>query len=210
MYKQFFKRIIDFILALIGIILLSPIFLIITIIIKFDSKGPVLFTQRRVGKDKTYFNIYKFRTMTVDTPKEVPTHLLENAECCITRSGRILRKTSLDELPQLFNILRGDMAIIGPRPALWNRNQYDLIEKRDKYRVHTIRPGLTGLAQINGRDELSIEYKVRLDREYTNNLSFFTDLQCFFMTFKLIWIGTGIIEGKMDHLTEEEKKNSET
>lgn len=146
--------------------------------------------------------------MTVDTPKEVPTHLLENAECCITRSGRILRKTSLDELPQLFNILRGDMAIIGPRPALWN--QYDLIEKRDKYRVHTIRPGLTGLAQINGRDELSIEYKVRLDREYTNNLSFFTDLQCFFMTFKLIWIGTGIIEGKMDHLTEEEKKNSET
>lgn len=208
MYKQFFKRIIDFILALIGIILLSPIFLIITIIIKFDSKGPVLFTQRRVGKDKTYFNIYKFRTMMVDTPKEVPTHLLENAECCITRSGRILRKTSLDELPQLFNILRGDMAIIGPRPALWN--QYDLIEKRDKYRVHTIRPGLTGLAQINGRDELSIEYKVRLDREYTNNLSFFTDLQCFFMTFKLICIGTGIIEGKMDHLTEEEKKNSDT
>ena len=162
MYKYGIKRILDFFLSLSGIIILSPLLIILSIWIKLDSKGPVLFKQQRIGKNKTYFNIYKFGTMYVDTPHDVPTHLLKNPDAFITKSGHFLRKTSLDELPQLFNILSGQMAIIGPRPALWN--QYDLIELRDKYHANNVRPGLTGWAQINGRDELDIETKATLDQ----------------------------------------------
>lgn len=177
MYKDGLKRGIDFLLSLVGIIVLSPIFLILCIAIKIDSKGPVIFKQKRVGKNKSHFYIYKFRTMKVDTPQETPTHLLSNPDFFITRVGKFLRKTSLDELPQLFNILKGDMAVIGPRPALWN--QYDLIEERDKYHANDIRPGLTGLAQISGRDELEIDYKARLDGQYTANITPIMDLKCF-------------------------------
>lgn len=177
MYKDGLKRGIDFLLSLVGIIVLSPILLILCIAIKIDSKGPVIFKQKRVGKNKSHFYIYKFRTMKVDTPQETPTHLLSNPDFFITRVGKFLRKTSLDELPQLFNILKGDMAVIGPRPALWN--QYDLIEERDKYHANDIRPGLTGLAQISGRDELEIDYKARLDGQYTANITPMMDLKCF-------------------------------
>lgn len=162
------KRLFDFILALIGLILLSPLFLIIIISIKLDSRGPVFFKQKRVGVNKTHFNILKFRTMRIDTPKDMPTHLLKNPEQYITKVGKFLRKTSLDELPQILNIIAGSMAIVGPRPALWN--QYDLIAERDKYGANNIRPGLTGWAQINGRDTVSIEDKARYDGDYVENL----------------------------------------
>lgn len=158
------KRIIDFICALLGIILLSWLFIILIIWIKIDSKGPVLFKQKRVGINKTYFNIYKFRTMYIDTPKDMPTHMLSNPEQYITKAGKFLRKTSLDELPQIFNILKGEMSIIGPRPALWNQD--DLIAERDKYGANDVMPGLSGWAQINGRDELPIDVKAKLDGEY--------------------------------------------
>src|SRR5690625_3693932 len=164
------KRIIDFILSLIGLIILSPIFLILILLIKLDSEGPIFFKQKRVGMYKKHFRILKFRTMKIDTPKDTPTHLLENPEQYITRMGRFLRKTSLDELPQIWNILVGDMSIIGPRPALWN--QYDLIAERDKYGVNDVIPGLTGWAQINGRDELPIEIKAKLEEEYDTQISF--------------------------------------
>ncbi|EGP5124191.1 sugar transferase [Enterococcus faecium] len=193
MYKNFLKRGIDFLLSLLGIIILSPVFLILCIAIKLDSKGPIIFQQKRVGKDKTHFNIYKFRTMRTDTPKEMPTHLLENPDYFITRVGKFLRKTSLDELPQLFNILKGNMAVIGPRPALWN--QYDLIEERDKYQANDIRPGLTGLAQISGRDELEIDLKAKLDGKYTANITPLMDLKCFFGTIIAVFKHDGVIEG---------------
>ena len=193
MYKDGLKRGIDFLLSLAGIIVLSPILLILCIAIKIDSKGPVIFKQKRVGKNKTHFYIYKFRTMKVDTPQETPTHLLSNPDFFITRVGKFLRKTSLDELPQLFNILKGDMAVIGPRPALWN--QYDLIEERDKYHANDIRPGLTGLAQISGRDELEIDYKARLDGQYTANITPWMDLKCFFGTIISVFKSEGVVEG---------------
>ncbi|UQQ99769.1 sugar transferase [Enterococcus gallinarum] len=195
MYKDRVKRGIDFLLSLAGIIILSPIFLILCLAIKVDSKGPIIFKQKRVGKDKSHFNIYKFRTMKVDTPKEMPTHLLENPDFFITKVGKFLRKTSLDELPQLFNILKGDMAVIGPRPALWN--QYDLIEERDKYGANNIRPGLTGLAQISGRDELEIQEKAKLDGYYTEHISFGMDVKCFFETIISVLKKEGIKEGKI-------------
>lgn len=193
MYKNFLKRGIDFLLSLLGIIILSPVFLILCIAIKLDSKGPIIFQQKRVGKDKTHFNIYKFRTMRTDTPKEMPTHLLENPDYFITKVGKFLRKTSLDELPQLFNILKGNMAVIGPRPALWN--QYDLIEERDKYQANDIRPGLTGLAQISGRDELEIDLKAKLDGIYTANITPLMDLKCFFGTIIAVFKHDGVVEG---------------
>lgn len=194
MYKKGLKRIVDFLLSLLGIIVLSPILLILVIAIKIDSKGPVIFTQKRVGKNKKLFNIYKFRTMKINTPKEMPTHLLENPDFFITKVGKFLRKTSLDELPQLFNILKGDMAVIGPRPALWN--QEDLIEERDKYGANDIRPGLTGWAQINGRDELEIDYKAQLDGYYVERESFSMDVKCFFGTIVSVFKSDGIVEGK--------------
>ena len=163
MYQRYVKRLLDLVLSLIGLIVISPVLAILAIWIRLDSPGPVLFTQRRVGKGKTYFDIYKFRTMRIDAPHDVPTHLLGSPDAFITRSGRFLRRTSLDELPQIFNILKGEMSIVGPRPALWN--QEDLIAERDKYGANDIRPGLTGWAQINGRDELPIEVKAALDGE---------------------------------------------
>lgn len=187
------KRAMDFFLSFIGVIILSPLFLIIVIAIKLDSKGPVLFKQERVGINKTYFNILKFRTMRVDTPKDMPTHLLENPDQYITRVGRSLRKTSLDELPQIINILKGEMSIIGPRPALWN--QYDLIIERDKYSANKIKPGLTGWAQINGRDELPIEVKARLDGEYVKKIGFWMDAKCFFCTIVFVIKRDGVVEG---------------
>jgi O-antigen biosynthesis protein WbqP len=187
------KRIMDFILALISIIILSPIFLIISLIIKLTSEGPVFFRQKRIGKSKKEFYILKFRTMRTDTPKDMPTHLLDNPDAYITKIGKILRKTSLDELPQLINILKGEMSFIGPRPALWN--QYDLIAERDKYGANDVYPGLTGWAQINGRDELPITVKAKLDGEYVKNISFFFDIKIFYLTIVSVLKSEGVKEG---------------
>lgn len=192
MYQKV-KRGMDFILALLGLVLLSPLFCILTIAVKADSKGPVFFKQKRVGLHKTYFNILKFRTMRTDTPKDMPTHLLKDPGQYITRVGRFLRKSSLDELPQILNILKGDMAIVGPRPALWN--QYDLIAERDKYGANDVRPGLTGWAQINGRDELEIPVKAGLDGEYVKKMGLLMDCRCFFGTFLSVLRGDGVVEG---------------
>ena len=193
MYRNFLKRAIDFCLSLIGLVVLSPILLLLALWIKIDSKGPVFFTQKRVGIHKTYFNILKFRTMRIDTPHDRPTHLLDNPDQWITKAGRFLRKTSLDELPQIINILTGKMAIIGPRPALWN--QYDLIEERDKYGANDVRPGLTGWAQINGRDELEIPVKAAFDGEYVKRMSFVFDIKCFFGTIASVLKHEGVVEG---------------
>lgn len=187
------KRVLDFCLALLGLIVLLPVLLVLVIAIKVDSKGPVLFKQKRVGIHKSHFMILKFRTMRIDTPKDMPTHLLENPEQYITKVGKFLRKTSLDELPQIFNIIKGDMAIVGPRPALWN--QYDLIEERDKYGANDIRPGLTGWAQINGRDELEIPVKAKLDGEYVQKMGPGMDMKCFFGTFASVLRSDGVVEG---------------
>ncbi|WP_353106842.1 sugar transferase [Acetoanaerobium noterae] len=185
----------DIIFSVIGIILLFPIFLIIIISIKINSPGPILFKQKRFGINKSYFYILKFRTMRIDTPRDTPTHLLNNPDKWITRVGAFLRKTSLDELPQIINILRGEMSIIGPRPALWN--QYDLIEERDKYKANDIPVGLTGWAQINGRDELDIKDKARLDGEYANNIGIVMDIRCFIGTIFKVLRRDGVIEGKI-------------
>lgn len=193
MYKNFLKRVFDFILSLGGIIVFGWLFILIAILIKIDSKGPVLFKQKRVGKNKKLFDIYKFRTMYVDTPKDMPTHMLNNPDAFITKVGKFLRKTSLDEFPQFFNILKGDMAVIGPRPALWN--QEDLIAERDKYGANDVRPGLTGWAQINGRDELEIPVKAKLDGDYVKNISFGMDCKCFFGTIKKVFKHEGVVEG---------------
>ncbi|RFE02329.1 sugar transferase [Streptococcus parauberis] len=187
------KRSLSIIVSGIAIIILAPVLLGIAIAIKIDSTGPVLFKQKRVGKDKSHFMIYKFRSMYVDAPADMPTHMLKDPTVMITKVGAFLRKTSLDELPQLFNIFKGEMAIVGPRPALWN--QFDLIAERDKYRANDIRPGLTGWAQINGRDELEIEDKSRLDGYYVDNMSFLLDLKCFFGTFLSVLRSDGIVEG---------------
>ena len=187
------KRIIDFILAFIALVLLSPLFLVLALWIKMDSKGPVFFKQKRIGINRTFFQIYKFRTMLSETPSDMPTHLLDNPDAFITRSGRFLRKTSLDELPQLINILKGEMAVIGPRPALWN--QEDLADERDKYKANDILPGLTGWAQINGRDELPIDKKAQLDGKYVQNISLWFDIKCFFGTILSIVKSDGVLEG---------------
>ena len=202
MYKNFLKRIIDFILSLIGLIVLSPVFIVLCIWIKLDSKGPIFFKQKRVGKNKEYFNILKFRTMYIDTPKDMPTHMLSDPEQYITKAGKFLRKTSLDELPQIINILKGKMAVIGPRPALWN--QEDLIEERDKYQANDIRPGLTGWAQINGRDELEIDVKASLDGYYVEHISFLFDIKCFFGTITSVLKHEGVVEGGTGELNREE------
>ena len=187
------KRIIDLFLSITGLVVLSPVLVLLAIAIKLDSSGPVLFKQKRVGIHKTHFNIYKFRTMRTDTPKDTPTHLLANPDKYITKAGRLLRKASLDELPQIINILLGQMAIIGPRPALWN--QYDLIEERDKYGANDIRPGLTGWAQINGRDELPIEVKAKYDGEYVRRMSFLFDMKCLVGTILVVIKRYGVVEG---------------
>ena len=190
---RYIKRIIDILLSGLAIIILSPLLLILCIAIKLDSPGPIFFTQKRVGIHKTYFQIYKFRTMRTDTPKDMPTHMLANPEQCITKTGRFLRKTSLDELPQIFNIFKGDMSIVGPRPALWNQD--DLVAERDKYGANDVTPGLTGWAQINGRDELEIPVKAKLDGEYVKKYGFTMDVRCFFGTFLSVLRQDGVVEG---------------
>ena len=193
MYQNYLKRLLAIVLSLAGIILLGWLLIALCIAIKLDSPGPVLFKQKRVGLGKSHFYILKFRTMRTDTPKDMPTHLLANPDQYITKVGKFLRKTSLDELPQLFNILKGDMAVIGPRPALWN--QFDLIAERDKYGANDVRPGLTGWAQINGRDELEIDVKARLDGEYVEKLSFAFDVKCFLGTITAVLRRDGVVEG---------------
>ncbi|KFZ27398.1 MAG: Undecaprenyl phosphate N,N'-diacetylbacillosamine 1-phosphate transferase [Candidatus Izimaplasma bacterium HR2] len=196
-----FKRFYDFVLALLGVSILFPLFLILVLLIKVDSKGPIIFKQKRIGKDKEYFNIYKFRTMKVDTPKNTPTHLLENPNQWITRMGKFMRKSSLDEIPQFFNILKGDMSFVGPRPALWN--QYDLIEERDKYGVHKVSPGVTGWAQVSGRDKLLIADKAKLDGEYLKHLNLFTDIKLVIYTFIVVFKRDGVVEGGTGLLEKE-------
>ena len=193
MYQNFFKRLLAIVLSLLGLICLGWLLILLCIAIKIDSPGPVLFKQKRVGKGKSHFYILKFRTMRIDTPKDMPTHLLANPEQYITRVGKFLRKTSLDELPQLINILKGDMAIIGPRPALWN--QFDLIAERDRYGANDIRPGLTGWAQINGRDELEIDVKARYDGEYVQRMSLAFDTRCILGTVTAVLRRDGVVEG---------------
>ena len=204
MYQRFWKRMLDMLLSGCAIVVLSPLLLILALAIKIDDPGPIFFRQKRVGIHKSHFHILKFRTMKVSTPKDMPTHLLENPEQYITRVGRILRKTSLDELPQIFQIFTGEMSIIGPRPALWN--QFDLIEERDKYGANDIRPGLTGWAQINGRDELPIDVKARLDGEYVEKLSFLFDCKCFFGTITSVLKSEGVVEGGTGTLEKEKNK----
>ncbi len=192
MYK-IVKRVMDQVLAFIGLIVLFPLLLLIIVAVKLDTRGPILFRQKRVGIHKKYFNILKFRTMRIDTPKNIPTHLLKNPEQYITKVGKFLRKSSLDELPQIINILKGEMSFVGPRPALWN--QEDLIVERDKYGANDIMPGLTGWAQINGRDELPIEVKAKLDGEYVKSMSLGMDLHCILRTIVSVTRQDGVVEG---------------
>ncbi len=198
------KRTADTVISFIGLIVLSPIFLLLMILIKLDSKGPILFKQKRIGRHKKHFMIYKFRTMRIDTPKDTPTHMLENPDQWITKMGKFLRKTSLDELPQIMNILKGDMSIVGPRPALWN--QYDLMEERDKYDVHKLYPGLTGYAQINGRDELPIKDKAALDGYYVKHFGLWIDIKVFFGTIISIFKSEGVVEGGTGSLEKDKKQ----
>ncbi len=203
MYKHFFKRFIDIVLSFIGALLLLPVFAVISIAIFIDDPGPVIFRQKRVGKGKKHFWLHKFRSMKVKTP-DIPTHLLADPEQYITRVGKFIRKTSLDELPQIYDILFGKMSVIGPRPALWNQD--DLITERDKYGANDILPGLTGWAQINGRDELEIDVKARLDGEYTAALNerkgLKMDLKCFFGTIKSVLKSDGVVEGGTGELNK--------
>lgn len=203
MYRKFGKRLLDIVLSCCGIAVLALVYLVVAVAIKIDDPGPVFFRQKRVGIHKTYFKILKFRTMKMETPKNVPTHLLENPEQYITRVGRVLRRYSLDELPQIFQIFTGKMSIIGPRPALWN--QFDLIEERDKYGANDVRPGLTGWAQINGRDELPIDVKARFDGEYVENMSFLFDCKCFFGTIVSVLKHDGVVEGGTGRLEREKR-----
>ncbi len=203
MYKRYIKILLDSCLSLMGIIILSPLLMFLAVVIKLTSPGPILFKQKRIGKDNKQFFIYKFRTMLIDTPKDMPTHLLENPDQYITKVGKFMRKTSLDELPQLFNILKGEMAVIGPRPSL--PNQYDLNKLRDENGASTVKPGLTGLAQINGRDELGIDAKASLDGEYVNNMSFLLDFKCFVGTIASVLKHEGVVEGGTGELHKEEE-----
>lgn len=207
MYKHFFKRVIDLTLSFIGIIVLIPVWIVLGVAIFVTDPGPIFFKQKRVGKNKKLFRILKFRTMKKSTPHDVPTHLLENPEQYITKVGKFLRKTSLDELPQIFNIFAGQMSIIGPRPALWNQD--DLVAERDKYGANDVKPGLTGWAQINGRDELEIPVKAKLDGEYVEKLSFGFDLKCFFGTIKSVLRHDGVVEGGTGELHREEELRKE-
>ena len=207
-YNTFFKRLFDVALSGAALLLLWPVIAVIALIIKVTDPGPVLFSQKRVGIKKkgeiTYFPIYKFRTMKTSTPKDVPTHLLGNPEQWITGIGKILRKTSLDELPQIWNIFVGHMSIVGPRPALWN--QYDLIEEREKYMANDVMPGLTGWAQINGRDELPIDVKAKMDGDYVKNLGLLFDLKCFLLTITSVLRSDGVVEGGTGTMEKAEEK----
>jgi len=208
MYQKIVKRLIDFILSLAGSIVLIPFWIVISLAVVLDDPGPVFFTQKRFGLHKKLFPILKFRTMKTSTPHDMPTHMLSDPEQYITKVGNILRKTSLDELPQLFNILAGQMSIIGPRPALWN--QTDLIALRDRYGANDVMPGLTGWAQINGRDELELDVKAKLDGEYAQKLSFTFDLKCFFGTIASVLKHEGVVEGGTGEMKKaQERENKE-
>lgn len=207
MYKAFYKRLLDIVLSLCGIIVLLPVFLVIAAAIIIDDPGPVFFKQKRVGKNKKLFKILKFRSMKMSTPRDTPTHMLKNPEQYITRVGKILRKTSLDELPQIFNILAGQMSIIGPRPALWNQD--DLVAERDKYGANAVRPGLSGWAQINGRDELEIPEKAKFDGEYVKNMSFGMDWKCFWGTAVKVLKHESVVEGGTGALEKKEELEKE-
>lgn len=204
MYSKFFKRAIDIVLSFLGLVILSPIFLILSLLIIVDDPGPVFFTQKRVGINKSFFKLHKFRSMKMSTPHDTPTHLLENPEQYITRMGKFLRKSSLDELPQIWDIFVGNMSIIGPRPALWNQD--DLVAERDKYGANDVRPGLTGWAQINGRDELEIPVKAKLDGEYVEKISFAFDCKCFFGTIFSVLKHDGVVEGGTGELHKQESE----
>lgn len=204
MYNNFFKRALDIVLSFIGIVFAAIPMLIVAVIIKLDSPGPVFFRQKRVGKNKKYFTIIKFRSMPITAPHDMPTHQLENPESMLSGFQRFERRMSIDELPQLFNILIGDMSIIGPRPALWN--QEDLIAERDKYGANGVRPGLTGLAQISGRDEIAIPVKARLDGEYIEKMSFGFDCKCFFGTVAAVLKHEGVVEGGTGELERKKEK----
>ncbi len=209
MYQRYGKRCLDVILSLIALIVLSPLFLLIALAIRLDSPGGVIFSQKRVGMHKKLFSIYKFRTMRSDTPHDVPTNDLAGSTSYITPVGRFLRMTSLDELPQLWNILKGEMSLIGPRPALWN--QYDLIALRDQYGANDVRPGLSGWAQVNGRDYLSrdLEKKARRDGEYAQHITFWFDLKCFLLTIVKVINRQGIVEGKEEKPSDEAGETKE-
>lgn len=207
MYKRFIKRFIDIVLSTIGIVVLIPVWIVLAIAIKIDDPGPVLFKQKRIGRNKNgevqYYWLYKVRSMKMDTPHDTPTHLLKNPEQYITKVGGFLRKTSLDELPQIFNIWKGEMSIVGPRPALWN--QTDLYEEREKYGANDVTPGLTGWAQVNGRDELEIPVKAKLDGYYVEHLSFAMDAKCFFKTILSVVKSEGVVEGGTGSMKDKDK-----
>ncbi len=207
MYRRFFKRLIDIVLSLIGIVVLAIPMVIVAVLIKLDSPGPVFFKQKRIGIHKKEFLIWKFRSMPVSAPRDMPTHQLQNAESMLSKFQKFIRRSSIDELPQLFCILAGSMSIIGPRPALWN--QTDLIAERDKYGANDVKPGLTGWAQINGRDELEIPLKAKLDGEYVKKMSFGFDCKCFFGTIKAVLVHDGVVEGGTGEL-ERKKAEAET
>lgn len=204
MYRKFFKRLLDFVLSALALVILAIPMLIFALLIKLDSKGPVLFWQKRVGLHKETFMMPKFRSMYIDTPAEMPTHLLNDPQRWITPVGKVFRKLSIDELPQIWSILTGKMSIIGPRPALWN--QFDLVAERDKYGANDVRPGLTGWAQINGRDELAIPVKAKLDGEYVEKLSFLFDCKCFFGTIRAVLRRDGVVEGGTGTINKEKEQ----
>ena len=203
MYRKFFKRLIDLVLSALALVILAIPMLVFALLIKLDSKGPVLFWQKRVGRHKETFMMPKFRSMYTETPAEMPTHLLDDPDRWITPVGRIYRKLSIDELPQIWSIFTGKMSIIGPRPALWN--QFDLVDERDKYGANDVRPGLTGWAQINGRDELEIPVKAKLDGEYVEKLSFLFDCKCFFGTILAVLRRDGVVEGGTGTMNKEKE-----
>ncbi len=207
MYTKFFKRVIDIVLSGIGLIVLAIPMLIVAIIIRCEEPGSVIFKQKRVGLHKKHFNLYKFRSMKMDTPNDMPTHMLSNPEQYILKVGEFIRKTSIDELPQLWNIFKGDMSLIGPRPALWNQD--DLIAERDKYGANDVKPGLTGWAQINGRDELEIPMKAKLDGEYVEKIGLGMDIKCFFGTIKSVLKSDGVVEGGTGEMKKKEEAQAE-
>ena len=204
MYKKLVKRLLDIVLSLTGLIVSAIPMAVITLVIKREDPGPAVFKQKRFGIHKSFFTLYKFRSMKMSTPHDVPTHQLEDPEQYLLKSGKFIRKYSLDELPQLLNIFKGDMSVIGPRPALWNQD--DLIEERDKYGANDVKPGLTGWAQINGRDELEIPVKAKLDGEYAKKLSFLFDCRCFFGTFLKVLRHEGVVEGGTGELAKTGKE----
>lgn len=208
MYRHFFKRLIDIVLSFIGIVVLALPMIVFAFIIKAEDPGPVFFRQKRIGIHKTQFGLLKFRSMKLSTPHDMPTHMLDNPDQYILKCGRWMRKMSIDELPQLFNIFKGDMSIIGPRPALWNQD--DLVAERDKYGANDVKPGLTGWAQINGRDELEIPVKAKLDGEYVEKMSFGFDCKCFFGTIKSVLHHDGVVEGGTGEMKKQKKKEKET